>query len=173
MRANCSEAGNKRVPKGDQSEEGSDVRMSVKKLIFSAASSLLLLWFVVPLLGMDTMISVLGTATVLVVAVFSVSAAGLIAEGCIALINASNRKLPLLRPAITQEQPASESASDVSSALSDLTRRVKELEGNLATAVPVVAKSTSASSQQQTSRKQSNNNKSRVDVLLGAKEVVA
>ena len=146
--------------------------MSVKKLIFSAAASLLFLWFVVPLLVMDAVFSVVGTATVLVVAVFSVSAAGLISEGCITLINASNNnKLPLLKPAITQEQHASELESDVPSALSDLRQRAKTLEGNTTTPVPVVATS-STPIQRQPSQKQSNN-KSRVDVLLGAKEVVA
>ncbi|MDG6908073.1 MAG: hypothetical protein JRN20_20075 [Nitrososphaerota archaeon] len=145
--------------------------MSVKKLIFSAAASLLFLWFVVPLLGMDAAISVVGTATVLVVAVFSVSAAGLIAEGCISLINASNNKLRDLKPAITQEQLASELESDVPSALSDLRQRVRTLEGNTTTPVLTVATS-STPIRQQASQKQ-NNNKSRVDVLLGAKEAVA
>lgn len=146
--------------------------MSVKKLIFSAAASLLFLWFVVPLLGIDAVFSVVGTATVLVVAVFSVSAAGLISEGCISLINASNNnKLPLLKPAITQEQPASELESDVPTALNDLRQRVETLEGNTTTPVPTVATS-STPIRQQPSQKQSNN-KSRVDVLLGAKEVVA
>lgn len=144
----------------------------MKKLIFSAAASLLFLWFVVPLLGMDAVFSLVGTATVLVVAVFSVSAAGLISEGCISLINASNNnKLPLLKPAITQEQPASELESNVPTALSDLRQRVKTLEGNTTTPVPVVALS-STPVQRQPSQKQSNN-KSRVDVLLGAKEAVA
>ena len=146
--------------------------MSVKKLIFSAAASLLFLWFVVPLLVMVAVFSVVGTATVLVVAVFSVSAAGLIAEGCITLINASNNsKLPLLKPAITQEQPASELEFDVPSALSDLRQRVRTLEGNTTTPVLTVATS-STPIRQQASQKQ-NNNKSRVDVLLGAKEAVA
>src|SRR5271157_277612 len=61
---------------------------SVKKLIFSAAASLLFLSFVVPLLGhMNVVESVGGTATVIVVALFSLSAAGLIAEGCIWFVN--------------------------------------------------------------------------------------
>ena len=141
--------------------------MSVKKLIFSAAASLLFLWFVVPLLGTDTIVSVIGTATVLVVAVFSVSAAGLIAEGCSSLMN--NGKLSLLKSSMKQEQPAQELADpDVASVLGDLGKRVKTLEENFASS----PKEETSPTQQSASQKQNNNSKkNRVDVLLGAKEV--
>ena len=126
------ETGYGQVARNNQGKEGSDVRMSVKKLIFSAAASLLFLWFVVPLLGMDTAVSMIGTATVLVVAVFSVSAAGLIAEGCTSLMN--NGKLPLLKSSMKQGQPAQELADpDVASVLGDLGKRVKTLEEIFAT----------------------------------------
>ncbi len=69
---------------------------AVKKLVFSAAASLLFLLFVVPLLGrMNVVESVGGTATVILVAVFSVSASGLIAEACSWII--SERKGALWR----------------------------------------------------------------------------
>ncbi|MDG6995597.1 MAG: hypothetical protein JRN52_06725 [Nitrososphaerota archaeon] len=144
--------------------------MSVKKLIFSAAASLLFLWFVVPLLGMDTAVSMIGTATVLVVAVFSVSAAGLIAEGCTSLMN--NGKLPLLKSSMKQGQPAQELADpDVASVLGDLGKRVKTLEEIFAT-FPKEETSAPSALQQSASQKQNNNSrKNRVDVLLGAKEV--
>ena len=60
---------------------------AVKNLIFSAAASLMFLRFVVPLLGINAVESVGGTATVIVVAVFSVSASGLVAEACIWFTN--------------------------------------------------------------------------------------
>jgi len=61
---------------------GGGVEMStIKKFIFSVAASLLSLLFVVPLLGhMNVVESVGGSATVIVVTVLSVSAAGLTAE---------------------------------------------------------------------------------------------
>ena len=144
--------------------------MSVKKLIFSAAASLLFLWFVVPLLGMDAVLSVVGTATVLVVAVFSVSAAGLIAEGCTSLMN--NGKLPLLKSSMKQGQPAQELADpDVASVLGDLGKRVKTLEENYASFPKEETTEPSPIQQSAPQRQNNTSKKNRVDVLLGAKEV--
>jgi hypothetical protein len=77
------------------------VTVTVKKLIFSAAASLLFLFFVVPLLGrMNAVESVEGTSTVIVVALFSLSAAGLIAEACIWF---ANNKLAIIKGTTTKQ----------------------------------------------------------------------
>ena len=118
---------------------------AVKKLIFSAAASLLFLLFVVPLLGrMNVVESVGGTATVIVVAVFSVSASGLIAEACSWII--SERKGPLWRTVTnaskitSPEQPAPVAATSpepnqatpaATSGENDLVARIEALETRL------------------------------------------
>jgi hypothetical protein len=164
------ETGYGQVARNNQGKEGSDVRMSVKKLIFSAAASLLFLWFVVPLLGTDTTVSVIGTATVLVVAVFSVSAAGLIAEGCYSLMN--NGKLSLAKSPMKHEQPSPElTDSRVASVLGDLGKRVKTLEENYATFPKEEITAPSPIQQSAPQRQNNNSKKNRVEVLLGAKEV--
>ena len=134
--------------------------MSVKKLIFSAASSILFLQFVVPLLGIDSIVSLAGTANIFVVAVFCVSTAGLIAEGCVSLINAS-KKLALHKPQISSEHSAPETGPIVTSTQPESvhvdTRPEAPAAGSRSTASP------------QPKGKQT---KSHVDVLLG-KEAVA
>ena len=89
--------------------EMSSVTDTVKRLIFSAAASLLFLFLVVPFLGhMNVVETVGGTATVIVVALFSLSAAGLIAEGCIWFVN--NKLQPSIVKRISSPVSGSPSA---------------------------------------------------------------
>ena len=136
--------------------------MSVKKLIFSAASSILFLQFVVPLLGIDSVESVMGTANIVVVAGFCISTSGLIAEGCISLINAS-KKFSLHKPDANGELPELEQAPVVPSAQSETTR----VEPKSVSPSQVGASKPSAAPQPKGKQ-----TKSHVDVLLG-KEAVA
>ena len=136
--------------------------MSVKKLIFSAVSSILFLQFVVPLLGIDAVVSVVGTANILVVAVFCVSTAGLIAEGCCSLISAG-KKLSLHKPELTHAQSALEPTPTVASVQSE------NPHINAKSEVPTTAETSGSVPSKQSKGKQSKNH---VDVLLG-KEVVA
>jgi len=155
--------------------------MSVKRLFFSAAASLFFLWFVVPLLSSSAAESVVGISTAIVVASFSVSAAGLIAEGCIWLIN-TRGKMPVLKRDVTKEKAAPETEFDVPSVLNDLARRVQKLEGTPETPIATPTSSTTTSTAvlaassaplQQPQQKPQKQNKNRVDVILGPKEVVA
>lgn len=136
--------------------------MSVKKLIFSAASSILFLQFVVPLLGIGSIVSLGGTANIVVVAVFCVSTAGLIAEGCIALINAS-KKFSLHKPEIVSKNPASEQAPIVASAPSESVH----IDAKSETRSPTPGLRSTVAPQAGGKR-----TKNHVDVLLG-KEAVA
>src|SRR5208283_4349413 len=86
--------------------EMSSVTVTVKRLIFSAAASLLFLFLVVPFLGhMNVVETVGGSATVIVVALFSLSAAGLIAEGCVWFVNSK------LQPSIVKRISSAVSGS--------------------------------------------------------------
>ena len=136
--------------------------MSVKKLIFSAASSILLLQFVVPLLGIDSVLSVVGAANIVVVAVFCVSTAGLIAEGCISLINTS-KNFSLHGPRANSEQPALEEAPVVPSVQSSSVGVEAKSE------IPGTVGGSISSASTQPKRREAKNH---VDVLLG-KEAVA
>ena len=155
--------------------------MSVKRLVFSAAASLLFLWFVVPLLSISAAESVVGISTAIVVASFSVSAAGLIAEGCIWLIN-TRGKMPVLKRDVPPVQAGQETELDVHSVLNDLARRVQKLEGTPETPITTPASSTTAAIAvlaassapvQQPPQKPQKQNKNRIDVIMGPKEVVA
>jgi len=90
----------------------SSVTDTVKRLIFSAAASLLFLFLVVPFLGhMNVVETVGGTATVIVVALFCLSAAGLIAEGCIWFVN--NKLQPSIVKRISSPVSGSPSALEL------------------------------------------------------------
>ena len=165
---------------------------AVKKLIFSAAASLLFRLFVVPFLErMNVVESLGGSATVIAVAVFSVSASGLIAEACSWVI--SNRRGPLWRTVknsaeisspdkpTTVAATSSESEQPTPTATSGeydllvarieaLETRLKEMnngkpeQGVAAPAPMVVTATTKATSPTQAQQAQKKNH---VEVLLG------